>query len=62
MILNSYEDKKIDINHRSNKYFPKRISLKMTREKVTATGKQRNKETDKETDIENYNIDYIFSL
>ena len=33
-----------------------KVSLITTREKVTATG-QTDKETEKQTDIENYNID-----
>ena len=45
---------KIDINHRSNEYFPKSTNTKP--KNITATG-QTDKQRNKQRDIENYNID-----
>ena len=53
MIPNPYEDKKIDINHRSNEYFPKSINTKPKNDQGKSysdrTDKQRNRETEKQT-------------
>ena len=59
MILNSYEDKKIDINLPSNEYFPKSISTKPKNDQGKSYSDRTDKETNKETDIEYYYIDYI---
>ena len=48
MILNSYEDKKIDVNLPSNKYFPKSISTKHKNDQ----GKSYSDRTDRMTEIQ----------
>ena len=49
--------KKININLPSNEYFPKSINTKPKNDQGKSYNNWTNKETDKETDIENYNID-----
>ena len=55
--------KKIDINLPSNECFPKSINTKPKNDQGKSysdrTNRQRNRKKDKETDIENYNIDII---
>ena len=60
MILNSYEDKKIDINHRLDEYFPKSISTKPknARAKVTTTGQTNSYNNF----FQIYNIDNQYSF
>ena len=57
MILNRYEDKNLP----SNEYFPKSISTKPKNDQGKSysdrTDRQTDKETNRERDIENYNID-----
>ena len=52
---------KIDINHRLNEYFLKSIVTKPKNDQGKSysdrTNKQTKKQRNKETDIENYNID-----
>ena len=56
-MLNPYEEKKIDINLSSNEYFPKSMNTKPKNYQGKSYSDWTDKETDKETDIENYNID-----
>ena len=60
MILNLYEDKKIDVNLPSNEYFPKSVVTKPKNDQgksyIGWTDRQTDRQRDKETDIENYNI------
>ena len=48
---------KININYRSNEYFPKSINTKPKNNQGKSYSDRTDKETDKEKDIENYNID-----
>ena len=52
---------KIDINLPSNEYFPKSINTKPKNDQGKSysdrTDRQRDKETKRQRDIENYNID-----
>ena len=49
MILNPYEDKKIDINLPSNEYFPKSISTKPKNDQGKSYSDRTNRETEKQT-------------
>ena len=56
MILNPYEDKKIDKNLPSNEYFPKSINTKPKNDQGKSysdwTNRQRDKETKRQIDNE----------
>ena len=49
MILNPYEDKKIDKNLPSNEYFPKSISTKPKNDQGKSYSDRTDRETDRET-------------
>ena len=47
---------KIDINLPSNEYFPKSINTKPKNDQGKSYSDRTEKQTEKQTDIENYNI------
>jgi len=49
IILNPYEDKEIDINHRSNEYFPKSINTKPINVQGKSYSDRTNKHRSKDT-------------
>ena len=52
---------KIDKNLPSNEYFPKSIVTKPKNDQGKSYSDRIDRETDRETDIENYNIDCNFN-
>ena len=56
MILNSYEDKKIDINLPSIEYFLKSISIKAKNDQGKSYSDRTNRETEKQTEKQTLRI------